>query len=234
MSNADPHDETSTQPATSPADEAPRRRRNPWVWASGLLALVAAGLLVWALAVASDRDSTQDELESTQQQLTSAEQQLGETEQELEQQQSSDATSEEGDQGGGAIVAAGGLAAAKAVYDDLTEQLGATEEELAATEQDLKDANADAKQAEEDAAAAEKKIDQAGNETDKAKAEADKAKADAKAAESKATVVADCAKAYFGAFGMLFEGDDVQAQAAQVREQLKGITSDCETALGET
>ena len=39
MSNADPHDETSTQPAASPAEEAPRRRRNPWVWASGLLAL---------------------------------------------------------------------------------------------------------------------------------------------------------------------------------------------------
>jgi septal ring factor EnvC (AmiA/AmiB activator) len=233
MSNADPHDETSTQPP-SPTDEAPKRRRNPWVWVSGLLAVIAAGLLIWALTVASDRDSTQDELESTQQELTSSKQQLDETEQDLEQQQTSDATADESGSDGGALVAAGGLAAAKRVYDDLTEQLGATEDELAATEQDLKDANADAKQAAQDADAAEKDAAQAGNETDKAKAEADKAKADAKAAESKATVVADCAKAYFSAFGMLFEGDDVQAQAAQVREQLKGITSDCETALGET
>ena len=234
MSDTGPQDETSTQPDRSPADKAPRRRRSPWLWVSGLLAVVAVGLLVWALAVASDRDSTQAELESTQQQLTSAKQQLGETEQELEQQQSSDATAEKSDPDGSGLVAAGGLAAAKAVYDDLTEQLGATEEELATAEQDLKDANVDAKQAEEDAAAAEKEIDQAGNETDKAKAEADKAKADAKAAESKATVVADCAKAYLGAFGMLFEGDDVQAQAAQVREQFESISGDCEAALDAT
>jgi chromosome segregation ATPase len=91
------------------------------------------------------------------------------------------------------------LAAAKAVYDDLTAELGATQEDLAATEQDLQDANANAKQAEKDAAAAEKKAASADNETDKAKAEADQAKADAKATESKATVVADCTKAYFSA-----------------------------------
>ena len=70
------------------------------------------------------------------------------------------------------------------------------------------------------------------SETDKAKAEADQAKAEATAAESKAAIVAECAKAYFSAFGTLFEGDDVGAQAEQVREQLKGITSECQAALG--
>jgi hypothetical protein len=39
------------------------------------------------------------------------------------------------------VAAADGIAAAKAVYDDLTEQLGATEKELAQVEQDLEDAN---------------------------------------------------------------------------------------------
>ena len=224
---------TSPEPSPTGASGA-KKRRNAWVWISGVLAIVAVGLFVWALTIASDRDSTQDELASTQQQLSSTKQQLDKTEQDLEQQQSSDATTDEGNSNGGALVAAGGLAAAKSVYDDLTEQLGATEDELAATEQDLKEANADAQQAEQEAAAADKKAKEAGNETDKAKAEADKAKADAKAAESKATVVADCAKAYFGAFGMLFEGDDVPAQAAKVREQLKGITSDCQAALGAT
>ncbi len=102
------------------------------------------------------------------------------------------------------------------------------------TEQDLEDANATAKQAEQDAAAAEKKAAEAGNETDKAKAEADKAKADAKVAESKAAVVADCAKAYFGVFGALFEGDDLEAQAAKVRKQLESITDECQAALGSS
>jgi hypothetical protein len=81
------------------------------------------------------------------------------------------------------------------------------------------------------AAAAEKKAASADNETDKAKAEADQAKADAKATESKATVVADCTKAYFSAFGTLFGGDDVKAQASKVRQQLESITGECKTAL---
>ena len=186
---------------------------------------MAAGLLVWALSVKSDQESTQDELASTKQQLEKSEQQQA--------QATPTATPTPADEGsGGAVAIAGGLAAAKAVYDDLTEQLGATQQDLAATEQDLKEANAKAEQADKDAAAAEKQAASADNETDKAKAEADQAKAEATAAESKAAVVADCAKAYFSAFGTLFEGDDVGAQAEQVREQLKGITSECQAALG--
>jgi len=219
VSGAEPHDDAQ------PAGSSTGKRRNWWVWISALLALVAAGLLVWALSVKSDQESTQDELASTKQQLEKSEQQQA--------QATPTATPTPADGGsGGAVAVAGGLAAAKAVYDDLTEQLGATQEDLAATEQDLKEANAKAEQADKDAAAAEKQAASADNETDKAKAEADQAKAEATAAESKAAVVADCAKAYFSAFGTLFEGDDVGAQAEQVREQLKGITSQCQAALG--
>ena len=219
VSGAEPHDDAQ------PAGSSTGKRRNWWVWISALLALVAAGLLVWALSVKSDQESTQDELASTKQQLEKSEQQQA--------QATPTATPTPADGGsGGAVAVAGGLAAAKAVYDDLTEQLGATQEDLAAAEQDLKEANAKAEQADKDAAAAEKQAASADNETDKAKAEADQAKAEATAAESKAAVVADCAKAYFSAFGTLFEGDDVGAQAEQVREQLKGITSECQAALG--
>jgi len=219
VSGAEPHDDAQ------PAGSSTGKRRNWWVWISALLALVAAGLLVWALSVKSDQESTQDELASTKQQLEKSEQQQA--------QATPTATPTPADGGsGGAVAVAGGLAAAKAVYDDLTEQLGATQEDLAATEQDLKEANAKAEQADKDAAAAEKQAASADNETDKAKAEADQAKAEATAAESKAAIVAECAKAYFSAFGTLFEGDDVGAQAEQVREQLKGITSECQAALG--
>ena len=219
VSGAEPHDDAQ------PAGSSTGKRRNWWVWISALLALVAAGLLVWALSVKSDQESTQDELASTKQQLEKSEQQQA--------QATPTATPTPADGGsGGAVAVAGGLAAAKAVYDDLTEQLGATQQDLAATEQDLKEANAKAEQADKDAAAAEKQAASADNETDKAKAEADQAKAEATAAESKSAVVADCAKAYFSAFGTLFEGDDVGAQAEQVREQLKGITSECQAALG--
>ena len=217
MSGAEPQDDGQ------PVESATEKHRNWWVWVSALLALVAAGLLVWALSVKSDQENAQDALASTKQQL----------EQSQQQQATPTPTPTPADEGsGGAVAVAGGLAAAKAVYDDLTEQLGATQQDLAATEQDLKDADAKAEQAEQDAADAEKQAASADNETDKAKAEADQAKAEATAAESRATVVADCAKAYLSALGTLLEGDDVGAQASKVREQLKGITSECQAALG--
>jgi DNA repair exonuclease SbcCD ATPase subunit len=204
------------------------KHRSPWLWVSLLLGVVAIGLVVWALSLKSDRDDAQ-------QQLTSTEQQLDKTKQDLEQEQAQPtATPTPEDGRNGALVAAGGLAAAKSVYDDLTAQLGATQEDLAATEKGLEQANADAEQAQKDADAASKKASQANNKTDKANAEADKAKADAKAAESKATVVADCTKAYFSALGALLEGDDPKAQADKVREQMKGITSECQAALAGT
>lgn len=213
----------------SPPDTTAPKRRSRWVWVSLLLGVVSIGLLAWALTVKSDRDSTQDELDTAQQELTSTQKELDETEQDLEQQSTEPA--DENDGKGGALVAAGGLAAAKSVYDDLTAELGATQEDLTSTEQDLEDANADAKQAEQDAAAAKKKAESADDETDKARAEADEAKADAKATESRATVVAECMKAYVSELGLLFEGDDVSAQATKVRKQLESITGECKTAL---
>ena len=48
---------------------------------------------------------------------------------------------------------------------------------------------------------------------------------------SGAAVAADCAKSYLSAFGTLFEGDDVKAQAGKVSDQFKTISADCKAAL---
>jgi hypothetical protein len=188
-----------------PGGQVPKKRKNWWVWVSAALALVAAGLLIWALALRSDRNEAEQDANDLQTQLDQRE------------------------ETGGTVVTA-----AKGLFEDLTAQLGATSEDLAATEQDLKDANGAAADAEKAAADAKKKADSAANQTDKAKAETNQAKADAKAAESKAAVAADCAKAYVSAIGSLFEGDDVRAQAAKVSDQLKSITGECQAALGGT
>ena len=129
------------------------------------------------------------------------------------------------------MLTAGALATIKALYDDLAEQLGATQEDLAATEQGLEDANKKAAKAEQDAAVAEQKTAQADDETEKAKAQTEQAQAEAQAAESKAALAADCAKAYLSAFGTLFEGESVRAQAPSVREKFGTISADCKTAL---
>jgi chromosome segregation ATPase len=204
-----------------------KKRRSPWLWVSAVLAVVALGLLVWGLSVKSDRDAAEQQLADTQHQLDSTKQKLDTAAQatpEPEQQDDSGA--------GRAVLAGGALAGMKAVYDDLAEQLGATQEDLAATQDDLEAANKKAEQAEKDAAAAEQKAKEADNETDKAKAEADQAKAEAEATQSKAAIAADCAKAYFGALGSLFESDKPEDQADAVKQQLTGITDDCKAALG--
>ena len=46
-------------------------RRNPWIWTSVLLLLVAVGLLVWALSLRSDLDDTQQQVAELQTQLDS-------------------------------------------------------------------------------------------------------------------------------------------------------------------
>jgi len=74
----------------------------------------------------------------------------------------------------------------------------------------------------------------AKNEADKAKAQTEEATAEADAAESKSAIVADCAKAYFSAFGALFDGESVEDQVPVVNKELQGISDSCKTALGGT
>jgi type IV secretory pathway VirB10-like protein len=221
---AAPHD-GEEHARMAPDETVPKTRRSPWLWVSVGLAIVAAGLLVWGLTIKSDRDSAQEQLSNTQQQLDK-------TKDELASATPTPAQAAEDDSGGGRpVLAAGALVGMKAVYDDLAGQLGATQEDLAATQDDLDAANEKAAKAEKDAAAAAEKAKQADNETDKAKAEADQAKAEAEATKSKAAVATDCAKAYVSALGGLFEGDNPEDQSDAVREQVAGITDDCNAAM---
>jgi hypothetical protein len=138
---------TDTSPGP-PEDPGSNKRRNPWVWISLVLALVAADLLIWALNTQSDLDSAEQDADELQAQV------------------------DRGKQTGSAVLEQG-----KAAYDDLSQQLGATTEDLETTDQDLEDAQKKAGQAEQDAPAAERKAAEADNEADKAQAATDKAEA---------------------------------------------------------
>jgi hypothetical protein len=71
----------------------------------------------------------------------------------------------------------------------------------------------------------------ANTETERAQAQAEQATVETKAAESRAAIAIDCAKAFIAAVAALLEGDDPEAQAEVVREQLDGIAADCEAQL---
>jgi DNA repair exonuclease SbcCD ATPase subunit len=223
----------------APEPEPEKPHRSPWIWVCAGLAVVAVGALVWAFVTKSDLNDTQSKLDSTEQQLASTQQKLEVADTPTPTATptptpSPTATPTASDDDGNALLTAGAIAAAKSFYDDLKQQLGASQEDLAQTQQELEDANQQAAQAEKDAAEAKKKAEQASNDTEKAQAEADQARAEKKAAESKASIAADCAKAYISTFGTLFDGDDLKAQVEKVRTQVKQITADCKTAFEGT
>jgi chromosome segregation ATPase len=208
--------------------EEPKQPRNRWIWVSAVLAVVAVGLLAWALSLKSDLDSTQDKLAEAQKKVDSTQEQLASATKKVEDLQAVPA--EEEDNGDAAVLAAGAVAA-KALYNDLSEQLGTTQEDLAATQQSLEEAEKNAKQAEKDAAAAEERAAEAGNATEKAQAEAEQARAEADAANAKLAIAKDCAKAYISSFGVLLEAEDPEAKGAEVRDEFESITADCKAAL---
>ena len=175
---------TRPEPAAAPDGQLPgKKKSNPWIWISVLLAVAAAGLLIWALSINSDLNSTQNHVDDLQAQVDQS-------------------------QSAGTKLVAG----AKGVIDDLSAQLGATSEDLEQTQQDLDDANQNAADAEKAAADAKDAAGKAENETDKLKAEADQANAELKVAESKAGIAADCAKAYVSAIGSAVGGDAAAAR----------------------
>jgi cysteinyl-tRNA synthetase len=212
-------------PDDSETAAAPAKSRKPWIWLTAVLAVVAAGLLIWALTIRSDLDSTQKELATAQQELASTQKELDSAKQDIEELKSQPA--EEDDSHPGAVLAAG-----KVLYDEFSAKLDAAREDQAANEQALADAEKATAQAEKDAAAAQEAAGAASDETAKANAEAEQARAEAAAAESRAAAAAACAKAYISAFGGLFEGENPQDEADAVREELTRITADCKDELG--
>src|SRR3954468_16219104 len=104
-----------------PPGEQPKKHHNIWLWASIALAVAVVGLLVWGLNKQSDLDAAND--------------QAAQAEAKASQQQDN----------GSAIVAA-----AKSAYDDLKQQIGATNDDLDQTQNDLDQAQSDADQAQKD------------------------------------------------------------------------------------
>ena len=226
MSTADAPDDTPPEP---PAEAEPAKSRKPWIWLSAVLAILAAGLLIWALTIRSDLDGANQELDSTSQQLAGANEELDGTKQQLDAaNQDVEELEAEVDEG---LAPGAAVAGAAALYKQFSDQLGATQDDLAATQQDLEQAEKAAAQAEKDAKAAKQAAADAGSETEKAQAKADQATAEVKAAESRAAVAADCARAYIAAFGVLFEDESGSDQADEVREQLAAITATCKDEL---
>jgi Tfp pilus assembly protein PilN len=176
------------------------------MWVSGLLLLACAGLLIWGLTLDSDLKGTQEDVAALQTKLDENEQQ-------------------------GATVSA----ALQAGYTALMQEIGATQADVDATAASIDQAKQTVAQAEQDAqAAAERATDKASSAVEQAQARVDEAQARGETAGAKATIAADCGRAYLSALGSLFDGDSVRTQVAAVRKQLQGISADCKAAMAGT
>jgi cystathionine beta-lyase/cystathionine gamma-synthase len=129
-----------------------RRRPTAWIVATAVLAVVAAGLGIWAFSAQSDADDAQAKLDARAQAA-----------------QGSAATPEPAEP-------AGVDAETQQRYDDAKEQLGITGENLDQLNQELEEAVANAEQAEQARTEASGAVDRASAELEAFKAQAEVAK----------------------------------------------------------
>ena len=137
-----------------PPGEPPKEKhRNPWIWVSGVVALVAVGLLIWGVTTQSDLDNSEDAVSDLQTQVGN-------------ESAESDAAKDLADE----------------LAEDLgstSDDLQATEEKLGEAEQSAQKAAADEAAAKEDAEQAQDATEKAQAESREAQARADAAQSSA-------------------------------------------------------
>jgi cytoskeletal protein RodZ len=140
---------TDGAPGVPPGGPPTKKHRNPWIWVSGVVALVAVGLLIWGVSTQSDLNNSEDDVS------------------ELQTQASNESAESE---------AAKDLA--DELAQDLgatSEDLAATEEKVGEAEQSATNAEEDAAAAKKDADQAQDATEKAQAEAKEAQATADAA-----------------------------------------------------------
>ena len=208
---------------------APRtRRRGKAIRGSGsapVLVLVAAGLLIWALTSQSDSRRARSRRSSAAAGARRYAEGARRAKKELEATKKDCAEAEsERDRrlGTGPAVVAG-----KALYDEVAEELDATNQDLGATQQELEAAEKKATQAEQDAKAAKQATADAGPRRRRRRRRRIRRRRSVKAAQSKAEVAADCAKALHLGVRRAVRGRQPDGPGAGDAEQLAAVTATC-------
>jgi uncharacterized membrane-anchored protein YhcB (DUF1043 family) len=179
---------TAPQPAQAPTGKSSRA----WLWISAVLVLVCAGLLIWALSLNSDLNSTQSDLDKAQQDIASLQQQ-----------------SDQAQDKGGTLVTA-----AKTAYDALIQQLGTTNDDVAANSQAVVDAQ-------KAADAAQQAADAATSEIDKAQAQAEVAKNKANVAANCAKSYISAFGSLFDGSNVIEQAKTVASQISSITDDCK-------------
>ena len=145
---------STTEPNVAPTPTPQRGHTKAWIGIVLALVLVSVGLLVWALSLRSDLDSSEQEVADAQAQVAKAQDSGGTIRETL-----------------------------KGAYDALVADIGSTQSDIATIQQDIEQAKASVQQATENArTAAASASDDVKAQVDEAKANVDVAKGNAQIA----------------------------------------------------
>jgi hypothetical protein len=235
----------------SPAPNAPEpdgsaehrsAARNPWLWATAGLVVIAIALAVWALTERSNADDAKADLAAQEQKTaapTTTASQNQTTQQTQTQAETQTNSSDE------KSVHVGALAAAGAAFVSAHKQLNEQDAQIQELEAEADKANAEAEQAATDAdkaahqaETAKTQADSASDAQKKAEAESDQAKAEAEQANAekrqlraKAEAAAACAKSMLEIVGDIPKAPSLDEGLQKAGDDISALVPKCKDSV---
>ena len=191
--------EPSEHPAGEPPPEDKKKHRNPWVWISGALALIAVGLLIWGATSQADLENAEDDVTELRTQVN---------DESAEAEAAKDVADE--------------------LAQDLgatSEDLAASEDQLAQAEDAAADAQQDAEAAKQQAEKAGNATEQAQAQAKEAQAEAKAAESKAEVAAECARSYVGAFGALFEGESVKEQAPAVRDQLAGISDQCSAALS---------
>ena len=224
----------SESPAGDEAPEQPTRGRNPWLWATAGLAVVAIGLGVWALHERSNADDAKADLQAEEQKATTTKSSTTEVHVQTqpqtatqEQQGTSETTTGSDDNG----PRVGLLAGAAAAFAAARKQLNENQAQVDDLEKEVDKANAEADKAQQDAEKAKAQAADTSDAQKKAEAEAEQAQAEKRQFGAKAQAAAACAKSMLEIVGDIPKGSSPEEGLKAAGDEITALVPKCKDSV---
>jgi uncharacterized protein HemX len=236
MSASDPPPAPDSPPATEPSGPAPasgdrRAKRNPWLWATIGVAVIAVALGIWGLHERSNADDAKADLQAQQEKAIPPATTPTETEAQqptsTQETQPTTATTEDSRQGVG--VAA--LAAAAAAFGAAQKALNENQAQVDELESEVDKANAEADQAQQDAEKAKEDAAAASAAQEKQKAEAAEADAQKRQLRAKADAAAACARATIEIVAEIPKAPSLDEGLKSAADEVKALVPKCKDSI---
>lgn len=217
----------------SPQPERPPEHRsaarNPWLWATAGVAVIAIALGVWALIERSNADDAKADLAAHEQKAAAPATTTTVTETQTQTQAETQTQTDSGDDEKNVHV--GALAAAAAAFVSAHKQLNEQDAQIEELEAEADKANAEADKAAKDAEKAKAEASSASDAQKKAEAEADQADAEKRQLRAKAEAAAACAKSMLEIVGDIPKAPNLDEGLQQAGDDVKALAPKCKDSV---